>query len=72
MDKQDKGGPAANRPPPTPLLDKAEQGKTYRGRVSGVMDFGAFVELLGFRGKAEGLVHVTNIARNRCAAESCP
>eukprot|EP00891_Asterochloris_glomerata_P002796 jgi/Astpho2/2796/Aster-00965 len=65
LDKQDKGGPAANRPPPTPLLDKAEQGKTYRGRVSGVMDFGAFVELLGFRGKAEGLVHVTNIARNR-------
>ena len=34
------------------------------------MDFGAFVELLGFKGKAEGLVHVTNIARNRCMAKS--
>ena len=35
------------------------------------MDFGAFVELLGFKGKAEGLVHVTNIARNRCVTASC-
>ncbi len=37
--------------------------QVYRGRVSGIMEFGCFVELQGFRAKAEGLVHLTNIAK---------
>ena len=36
-----------------------EVGQIYRGRVSNVMDFGAFVELTEFRGKREGLVHAS-------------
>ena len=39
----------------------AEPGKVYAGRVTNVMDFGAFVQLSGVRGKAEGLVHVSLI-----------
>jgi ATP-dependent RNA helicase DHX8/PRP22 len=34
-----------------------------RARVSGIMEFGCFVELMGFRTKAEGLVHLTNISK---------
>jgi ATP-dependent RNA helicase DHX8/PRP22 len=36
-------------------------GGVYRGRVTNVMDFGAFVELVEFKRKAEGLVHVSAI-----------
>ena len=36
-----------------------EIGQIYRGRVSNVLDFGAFVELTEFRGKHEGLVHAS-------------
>jgi len=52
-------------PPPPPLADKPEQFGVYRGRVSNVMEFGCFVELLGLRSKAEGLVHLANIAKTR-------
>ena len=37
----------------------------YRGRVSNVLEFGCFVELQGFRKKAEGLVHTSNISKQR-------
>ncbi|OQR87563.1 ATP-dependent RNA helicase DHX8 [Achlya hypogyna] len=37
----------------------------YNGRVSKVMDFGAFVELEGVRGHKEGLVHIRNISEGR-------
>ena len=30
-----------------------------------MMDFGCFVELLGFRAKAEGLVHLSNISSTK-------
>jgi len=33
----------------------------YKARVSSVMDFGCFCELLGFRKKFEGLVHVSSM-----------
>lgn len=58
-------GPAGNRPPPAPLLDKPEKGGVYQGKVSGIMDFGCFVELQGFRGRVEGLVHLTNLSKTR-------
>ncbi|KAK9814683.1 hypothetical protein WJX72_009734 [[Myrmecia] bisecta] len=58
--------PAHNRPPPpAPLPDKPQQYGVYRGRVANVMDFGCFVELLGFRQKAEGLVHLANMSKTR-------
>ncbi|KAF8140500.1 P-loop containing nucleoside triphosphate hydrolase protein [Boletus edulis] len=35
--------------------------KIYNGRVSGLKDFGAFVQLEGVAGRVEGMVHVSNI-----------
>ncbi|KZT08748.1 P-loop containing nucleoside triphosphate hydrolase protein [Laetiporus sulphureus 93-53] len=35
--------------------------KIYDGRVSGLKDFGAFVQLEGVVGRVEGMVHVSNI-----------
>ncbi|TRM58778.1 P-loop containing nucleoside triphosphate hydrolase protein [Schizophyllum amplum] len=37
--------------------------KIYDGKVSGVRDFGAFVQLEGVMGRAEGMVHVSNIQK---------
>ncbi|VDB84170.1 unnamed protein product [Peniophora sp. CBMAI 1063] len=36
--------------------------KIYDGRVTGLKEFGAFVQLDGVAGRAEGLVHVSNMA----------
>ncbi|TGE31227.1 polyribonucleotide nucleotidyltransferase [Desulfosporosinus sp. Sb-LF] len=50
------------------LTQEVEVGKTYKGRVTRVMDFGAFVEVipgvLGLTGK-EGLVHISQLAHER-------
>ncbi|TCD63346.1 DEAH-box ATP-dependent RNA helicase prp22 [Steccherinum ochraceum] len=35
--------------------------KIYNGRVNGLKDFGAFVQLEGIAGRVEGMVHVSNI-----------
>jgi ATP-dependent RNA helicase DHX8/PRP22 len=40
-------------------------GGVYRGKVTGMMQFGCFVELTGFRQKVEGLVHLSNISAAR-------
>eukprot|EP00879_Flechtneria_rotunda_P012406 GHRR01012955.1.p1 GENE.GHRR01012955.1~~GHRR01012955.1.p1 ORF type:complete len:1206 (+),score=437.88 GHRR01012955.1:239-3856(+) len=50
------------------LPAEPELGGVYRGKVTGIMEFGCFVELQGFGhlGKrAEGLVHVSNISSAR-------
>ncbi|OKL61305.1 Pre-mRNA-splicing factor ATP-dependent RNA helicase prp22 [Talaromyces atroroseus] len=48
------------RRPPTPELDNQPVlYKIYDGRVTGIKDFGAFVNLQGVRGKVDGLVHVS-------------
>lgn len=50
------------RRPPTPEIDDAPVlFKIYNGRVTGVKDFGVFVNLQGVRGKVDGLVHVTQM-----------
>ncbi|HVJ47754.1 polyribonucleotide nucleotidyltransferase [Desulfitobacterium sp.] len=50
------------------LTQDIEVGKIYNGRVTRVMDFGAFVEVipgvLGLNGK-EGLVHISQLAHTR-------
>lgn len=50
------------------LTQEVEVGRIYTGRVTRVMDFGAFVEVipgvLGLSGK-EGLVHISQLAHNR-------
>ncbi|KAJ5587537.1 uncharacterized protein N7459_003302 [Penicillium hispanicum] len=47
------------QPPPVELDDEPILYKIYEGRVTGVKDFGAFVNLQGVKGKVDGLVHVS-------------
>ena len=47
---------------PTPEIDDTPiLYKIYNGRVTGVKDFGVFVNLKGVKGKVDGLVHVSAI-----------
>jgi ATP-dependent RNA helicase DHX8/PRP22 len=46
--------------PPVPEMDDAPVlFKVYEGHVTGVKDFGAFVNIHGVKGKVDGLVHVS-------------
>ncbi|KAL8827147.1 MAG: hypothetical protein Q9191_003361 [Dirinaria sp. TL-2023a] len=48
------------RKPPVPEMDdEPKLYKVYGGMVTGVKDFGAFVNLQGVKGKVDGLVHVS-------------
>lgn len=47
------------RPPPRELDDAPQLYKVYDGHVTGIKDFGAFVNLHGIKGKVDGLVHVS-------------
>eukprot|EP00890_Picochlorum_soloecismus_P002612 jgi/Picsp_1/3351/NSC_06189-R1_probable pre-mrna-splicing factor atp-dependent rna helicase-like len=49
-------------PPRGKLLTAPEVHAIYQGKISKVMDFGCFVELYGFKGRTEGLVHISNIS----------
>jgi len=42
-----------------------ERGHIYEGIVTKVQDFGVFVQLAGFKGRKEGLVHISNIREKR-------
>ncbi len=44
------------------LMMEPEVGKVYRGKITRIVDFGAFVEILPGR---EGLMHISNIAHER-------
>ncbi|KAL6719128.1 DEAH-box ATP-dependent RNA helicase prp22 [Lecanora helva] len=59
MRRKDRGEDNFKRPF-TPEIDDAPKiFKIYDGRISGVKDFGVFVDVLGVRGRASGLVHVS-------------
>jgi polyribonucleotide nucleotidyltransferase len=49
------------------ICAEAEVGKTYRGRVVKIADFGAFVEILP---NTQGLLHISEIAHERVRAVS--
>jgi polyribonucleotide nucleotidyltransferase len=49
------------------IVQEAEVGKAYKGKVRRIMEFGAFVEL--FPG-TDGLLHISQISRNRVRAVS--
>ncbi|PSC68289.1 putative pre-mRNA-splicing factor ATP-dependent RNA helicase [Micractinium conductrix] len=55
----------AGRGAPAAVPDEPEMYGCYKGRVTGAMDFGCFVELQGFRTKQEGLVHLSNISSTK-------
>ena len=44
------------------IVDEAEEGKVYKGKVVKIMDFGAFVN---FMGKKDGLVHISALSDER-------
>jgi polyribonucleotide nucleotidyltransferase len=44
------------------IVAEAEVGKVYKGKVTRLMNFGAFVEILP--GK-EGLIHISKLSRQR-------
>ena len=51
---------------PEPEIDDApEVYKVYTGRVTGIKDYGAFVNLHGVKGKVDGLVHVSQFQDGR-------
>jgi ATP-dependent RNA helicase DHX8/PRP22 len=51
---------------PTPEIDEEPLlYKVYDGHVTGVKDFGAFVNLHGVRGKVDGLVHVSALVEGQ-------
>lgn len=51
-----------DRPPPVEVDDEPVLYKIYDGRVTGVKDFGCFVNLYNVKGKVDGLVHVSAMA----------
>lgn len=54
------------RRPPTPEIDNEPiLYKVYDGHVTGVKDFGAFVNIHGIRGKVDGLVHVSALVEGQ-------
>ena len=63
-DRDDRGRKSRREErPPTPEMDNAPVlYKVYDGRVTGVKDFGVFVNLHNVKGKADGLVHVSAMA----------
>ncbi|KAJ3537360.1 hypothetical protein NM208_g6345 [Fusarium decemcellulare] len=64
FDREQEGSQRAHQPPPEtddfPVLYKL-----YDGHVTGVKDFGAFVNLHNVRDKVDGLVHVSRLADGR-------
>ncbi|KAH7159744.1 P-loop containing nucleoside triphosphate hydrolase protein [Dactylonectria estremocensis] len=54
------------RKAPKPEIDDApELHKVYEGHVTGIKDFGAFVNIHHVRGKVDGLVHVSRMAEGQ-------
>ncbi|KAI4603002.1 DEAH-box ATP-dependent RNA helicase prp22 [Pestalotiopsis sp. 9143b] len=52
--------------PPEPEVDDAPVlNKVYDGHVTGIKDFGAFVNLHGVRGKVDGMVHISNLVQGQ-------
>ncbi|PNW79554.1 hypothetical protein CHLRE_08g358563v5 [Chlamydomonas reinhardtii] len=62
---RDRDGFALPPPPPKrpALPDGPELGGVYRGKVTGTMGTGCFVELCGMSRPVEGLVHIANICK---------
>ena len=49
------------------IVAEPEEGKIYKGVITKIMDFGAFVK---FVGSTEGLVHISEVKNERIASVS--
>jgi len=62
ISSSDKEGAESAKKMISEILQEAEVGKLYMGKVVKIMDFGAFVEI--FPG-TDGLVHISQLAKDR-------
>jgi len=53
------------RSPEVEIDDAPVLYKVYDGHVTGIKDFGAFVNLHGVRGKVDGMVHISNLVQGQ-------
>ncbi|KAF8385626.1 mog-5 [Pristionchus pacificus] len=64
--RDDRGGGRGDRG--RELLDAPELGGIYDGKVNSIQNFGAFIQLEGFRSKVEGLCHISQLRNERVNA----
>ncbi|KAI1749926.1 P-loop containing nucleoside triphosphate hydrolase protein [Xylaria castorea] len=62
---EDEDDDVLRRPPEPELDDAPVLYKVYDGHVTGIKDFGAFVNLHGVRGKIDGMVHISNLVQGQ-------
>ncbi|PNY26321.1 Pre-mRNA-splicing factor ATP-dependent RNA helicase prp22 [Tolypocladium capitatum] len=60
-DDHDDARDRLDRPPEPEVDDEPRLNKIYEGHVTGIKDFGAFVNIHHVRGKVDGLVHVSRM-----------
>lgn len=65
FDEEEDSDDQFRRPPPREIDDAPQLYKVYDGHVTGIKDFGAFVNLHGIRGKVDGLVHVSALVEGQ-------
>ncbi|KAG8628123.1 hypothetical protein KVT40_003996 [Elsinoe batatas] len=64
-DRNGRGRDRYERAPTPEMDDEPVVYKVYEGRVTGVKDFGVFVNLYGVKGRVDGLVHVSAMAEGK-------
>jgi ATP-dependent RNA helicase DHX8/PRP22 len=62
---EDEDDDALRRPPEPEVDESPVLYKVYDGHVTGIKDFGAFVNLHGVRGKVDGMVHISNLVQGQ-------
>ncbi|XP_024530072.1 probable pre-mRNA-splicing factor ATP-dependent RNA helicase DEAH5 [Selaginella moellendorffii] len=63
--RRDEENGRDQRREPESRPEEPELYKIYKGRVARIMDFGCFVQLNGFWGRKEGLVHISQMASRK-------
>ncbi|GAP86342.1 putative ATP-dependent RNA helicase DHX8 [Rosellinia necatrix] len=64
-DDDDDNDDVLQRPPEPEVDDSPVLYKVYDGHVTGIKDFGAFVNLHHVRGKVDGMVHISNLVQGQ-------
>ncbi|KAI5868453.1 ATP-dependent RNA helicase DHX8 [Durotheca rogersii] len=64
-DDDDDGGSMFRQAPQLELDDSPVLYKIYDGQVTGIKEFGAFVNLHGVRGKVDGMAHISNLVQGQ-------